>query len=461
MDALRRNEERTWPYADRGLPVKGLRDVHDFLVEASNELMFLELNGIAVDKGYALEVSRQYQESLGKLEEKIGEILLQSGFQSTATRKGEYFNPRSPQQVKAALLHFNVRADTTNEETLTLILDRLDGARGNMPDGKLNTKQEYLYQFIEALKVHRTESKMHSTYVKGVLKRLYKGRIYSTFNMHTTTTGRLSSRNPNLQNVTRGSIARKMYVPAPAKLIIPYKYQDNVFVQNDYSQAELRVLTWLAQDPYFREILNDPTRDLFDELTPILYPELPSKSEVPEDMWKETRIRVKAFVYGLGYGRTEFSIAKEYKLPVDEALKVKNRFFSTIPAIVNWQKDVKKQVWEGKDLITPFGRHRRFHLITEDNWKSIQNEAMAFLPQSTSSDICLRAMVRVRRDLRGTGAFVRNIVHDSILVDCPRDMATDVATLLDRHMVDSAKEVVGDYVEFRTDSKIGEHWGAV
>lgn len=452
MDALRSNEERTWPYYDKNLPVKGVRDVHDFLVEASNELMFLELNGIAVDKTYALEVSAEYTESLHELEDKINEILVQAGFRP--------INPRSPQQVKAALYHLGVGTDTTNEETLKLILDKLDQHKFQVtkdldpenPYAGLSIRQAYLYQFVETLLVHRRESKLHSTYVKGALKRLYRGRVYPTFLVHGTTTGRLSCRNPNLQNIPRESSIRKLYVPAKP---------ENVFVQADYSQAELRVLTWLAGDEYFRAILNDPGRDIFDELTPILYPELPAKDFVPEPLWKETRIRVKAFVYGLGYGRTEFSIAKEYKIPVDEAARVKNRFFSTIPAIVDWQKWVKKEVWEGRDLITPFGRHRRFHLITEDNWKSIQNEAMAFLPQSTSSDICLRAMVRVRRDLRGSGAFIRNIVHDSILVDCPTDMASDVANLLDRRMVESAREVVGDYVEFRTDVKTGEHWGKV
>lgn len=451
MDALRANEERTWPYHDRELPVRGVRDVHDFLVEASNELMFLELNGIAVDKKYALEVSEEYTKSLGSIEDKINEVLVQAGWQ--------VINPRSPQQVKATLKFFGVGTETTNEETLRLILEKLDQFKFNKtgditddPYEGLSTKQAYLYQFVENLLVHRRESKLHSTYVKGVLKRLYRGRVYPTFLVHGTTTGRLSCRNPNLQNIPRESSIRKLYVPAKP---------ENVFVQADYSQAELRVLTWLAKDDYFRSILNDPERDLFDELTPVLYPELPSKAEVVPELWKEIRIRVKAFVYGLGYGRTEFSIAKEYKLSVKEAEAVKNRFFSAIPSIVDWQKEVKKHVWEGKDLITPFGRHRRFHLITEDNWKSIQNEAMAFLPQSTSSDICLRAMVRTRRDLRGSGAFVRNIVHDSILVDCPRDMANDVSELLNRRMVESAQEVVGDYVNFATDVHIGSHWGEV
>lgn len=241
--------------------------------------------------------------------------------------------------------------------------------------------------------------------------------------------------------------------------------RENVFVQADYSQAELRVLSYLAQDTYFRGILNDPSRDLFDELTPNLYGDRFRKElvgeEIHPEMWKDIRVRVKAFVYGLGYGRHWSSIAREYKMDDREARKVTKNFFDLIPEIVAFQRKVKHEVKIGHDLITPFGRHRRFHLITDENWKAIQNEALAFLPQSTSSDVCLRAMVRVRRDLRGSGAFIRNIVHDSILVDCPRDMAAEVGTLLDHRMVESGQELVGDYIQFRTDVKVGEHWGEV
>jgi DNA polymerase-1 len=247
--------------------------------------------------------------------------------------------------------------------------------------------------------------------------------------------------------------------------------RQNVMVQADYKQAELRILSWLAQDIYFRDILNDDSRDLFDELTPNLRPDLPLKDELlamqmfdgqkTADFWASTRVRVKAFVYGLSYGRKAGSIAAEYKMPLSEANGMAKRFFDLIPEVVEFQNNVKAHVKAGRDLITPFGRHRRFHLITEENWWSIQNEALAFLPQSTSSDVCLRAFVRLRPQLRGTGAFLRNIVHDSILLDCPPDIATDMATLLDQEMVRSAHELVGDYVTFRTDVAIGKHWGEV
>jgi uracil-DNA glycosylase family 4 len=418
------------------LDAQGLRELHDFLVEASNELMFMELNGIAVDRAYSDELSDKYIDSLGVIEERIGANLSEAGYVP--------INPRSPKQVKEALAHFRVTVESTNEDTLKLLQTR--------------ATNEHLIKFLEEMLLHRREAKMYGTYVKGIRKRMFQGRVYSTYKLHGTTTGRLASRNPNLQNIAREGAIKQQFIPAK---------EGNVFVNADYAQAELRVLAWLAQEPYFQEILDDPTRDLFDELTPQLYGEKFVKEAVgvmeglDEERWKDIRVRVKAFVYGLSYGRHWSSIATEYKMLPKMAQEMSRRFFSTIPNVVQFQKDVKAQVREGKDLISPFGRHRRFHLITDDNWKAIQNEALAFLPQSTSSDVCLRAMVRVRRDLRGSGAFIRNIVHDNLLVDCPSDMASDVAVLLDRRMVESGQELVGDYVQFKTDIKIGPHWGAV
>jgi DNA polymerase-1 len=416
-----------------------LRRVHDHLVEASNELVYLELNGISIDGGYIEELTKKYLASLEEIESSIDKILIDAGYKA--------INPRSPKQIKEALLFLRCRVDSTNVDTIVTIIETLEARKQiDVP----------LYHFAQTLLKHRREAKLYGTYVKGIASRRYKGRVYPTFLLHGTTTGRLACRNPNLQNVPRESSIKKLFVPSTSS-----DKSERLFVQADYSQAELRVLTWLAKDEYFREILNDSSRDLFDELTPILYPNTGSKKEMSESSWKELRIRVKAFVYGLGYGRTEYSIAKEYKLSTQEAKAVKNRFFDAIPAIVEWQKWVKKQVWDGNDLITPFGRHRRFHLITDENWKSIQNEAMAFLPQSTSSDICLRAMTKVSKEIADTDAYIRNIVHDSILIDCRANEAEDISKILNSRMIESAYQVVGDYVKFATDVKIGSHWGEV
>jgi DNA polymerase I-like protein with 3'-5' exonuclease and polymerase domains len=428
-----------WPY-------KSLRELHDFLVDSANELMYLELNGIKIDREYNKELNVSYLKYLTELKDEIKIILEKAGYPNWKT-----FNPNSPQQVKALLLFFRINVPDTTKETIQLVKEKLLAI--DWDEG-----EDYALNYVDLHQKFKKEAKLYGTYVKGITARLYGGRVYPTFSLHGTTTGRLASKNPNVQNIPRQSSIKAQFIPGR---------EGNVFVQADYKQAELRILTWMAQEEYFRGILNDPNRDLFDELTPPLYPKAPAppqygfSSDDEFAVWKELRIRVKAFVYGLGYGRTHYTIASEFKMTEKEALAVKTRFFELIPSIVEFQLQTKRQVKAGHDLITPFGRHRRFHLITQENWKSVQNEALAFLPQSTSSDVCLRAMARIRRELSGTGAYVRNIVHDSILVDCPSDMANDVASLLDHHMVESARELVGDYVQFSTDVKIGKNWGEV
>ena len=407
---------------------EGLRRVHDLLVAASNQLMFVELNGIAIDRSYLVTLSREY---LARIETLRGEI---------GSLTEHPLNPNSPKQVKEQLLQYRVRVDSTDASTLNNILDKIRG----------NSRYDDLRTFCELLLKHRKEAKLYGTYLKGSAKRLYRGRLYPTFLLHGTTTGRLACRNPNLQNVPRDSSIRKLYIPAKS---------GNVFVQVDYSQAELRVLSFLARDQYFRDIFNAGDRDLFDELTPILYPAA-DKTTLTSAQWKELRIRVKAYVYGLSYGRTEFSIADEFNIPVSEARAGMAVFFKVIPEIVSFREKTRASVLAGNYLETPFGRRRRFGLITDENRKDVMNEALAFIPQSTASDMCLQAFTWARKELRGK-AFIRNIVHDSILAECHPDDAEDVATTLDRLMVQSAETIVGDYVRFATDYKVGTNWGEV
>jgi DNA polymerase-1 len=253
-----------------------------------------------------------------------------------------------------------------------------------------------------------------------------------------------------MQNIPRESSIRKLFVPSK---------HDHVFVQTDYSQAELRVLSYLAKDTYFRDIFNDGTIDVFDDLTPILYPHA-DRSQMTKEEWKELRIRVKAYVYGVSYGRSEFSIASEFDISVREARAGMERFFSVIPEIVDFRNNTRQRVLEGGDLVTPWGRRRRYALITDENKDAIMNEALAFMPQSTASDMCVQALTWTRPQLKGLG-WIRNIVHDSLLVECHEEDAEEVTAIIEKNMIDSAKTIVGDYVKFAVESTVGKSWGDV
>lgn len=409
-----------WPYPDR--PVRSLRDVHDFMVAASNELKFLELNGIKFDYKYNNELTVDYLGRIEKIEVELDEIVNQS-------TKGEIasLNPRSPQQITKYLASLGVNVDSTDVDTLEPLAERL-------------APESFLGKFVSTLLRHRREQKLYSTYVTGLRKRAYRGRVYTTYMLHGTTSGRLASRNPNLQNVVRDKAIRKQFTVSK---------DDHVLIQADYKQAEGRVITTLAQDEYLRSIFADDTRDMFDELSNQLY---------GLGNWaKEERVRTKAFFYGLSYGREARSIAFEYKMSLRDAELRMSQFMDLIPATARWQRDVKNRVLSGKDLITPFGRRRRFHLITKQNQHSVLNEALSYLPQSTASDICLSALIDVRPRLKGLG-WIRLTIHDALVVETPERHRNEVSEMLREAMVRKGLEFT-DYVPFTVDLSYGRSWG--
>lgn len=409
-----------WPYPE--LPVKTLRDWHDFLVAASNQLMYLELNGIAVDVEYNTRLSYEYLAKLEIMETKLSDIVRE------ATRGGTLqINPRSPKQVKAFLHGEGIKVEGTDKDILEGLAERL-------------APESHAGQFVAGLMEHRFEAKRYGTYVKGIRARLFAGRVYTSYLLHGTTSGRLASRNPNLQNIVRDNSIRGQFVAAKS---------GNVLIQADYKQAEGRVIAWLAQDEYLRSVFAGPT-DLFDTLGASLY-------KTDKKLTKEQRVRVKAYFYGVGYGRTAYTIAKEYKLPLFEAQRDYEAFLKTIPAVVAWQASVKESVLAGHDLITPFGRRRRFALITKQNESDIFNEALSYLPQSIASDICLSALVRVRPRLRGIG-FVRLTIHDALVVEAPESRLAEVSDLLRTEMVEAAERIT-KYVPFEVDVSHGHSWG--
>jgi DNA polymerase-1 len=419
----------------------GLLGVHDFMVKASNQLMYLELNGIAIDRSYMRELRVEFEQRLEIIETSLSEIV-QMGIDKTHPDMYEVlgqpvpanlFNPRSPKQVKHFLASQNVKVDSTNQDTLQRVLEKLI-QRGVDQD-------HVLVRFLTTLLHHRRQQKLFSTYVEGIRKRMYKGRVHTTYMLHGTTSGRLASRNPNLQNIVRDKAIRKQFsVSRP----------ENVFIQADFKQAEGRVIATLAQDEYLRSIFSNPEIDMFDTLSDELY---------GKGKWTKAveRIRTKAFFYGLSYGREAFSIALEFKMPVSEAERRLRDFMSLIPATAAWQQEVRERVLDGEDLVTSFGRRRRFWLITEQNQKDVLNEALAFKPQSTSSDICLDAFTVLRPKLRGK-AFIRLTIHDALVVETPEIHREEVSRILTEEMVAAGRRYT-DYVPFATDLSYGKNWG--
>jgi len=408
-----------------------LRGLHDFLVDAANELKFPELNGISVDLIRNAELSDEYLEALGGLREQIDEIVQDP---SDALSQKDYdskfggLNPNSPKQIKQYLHDHKIMVNSTDKDTLETLQKRTNATT-------------HVGRFLSLLLENRLKAKRHGTYVKGIRNRVYRGRVYTSYLLHGTTSGRLASRNPNLQNVVRDPAIKSQFSVSK---------QGNLFVAADYKQAEGRAICTMAEDEYLAGIFRNPDRDLFDELSAGLYSGQTSFS-------KDQRVRTKAYFYGLSYGRQAFSIAQEYELPPKEVERDLTKFFGLMPGVVAWQEHIRQTVLSGKDLITDFGRRRRFRLVTKQNKQDVLNEALSFLPQSTASDICLRAFIRLRRRLRGK-AFIRLLIHDSITAECHEDIAEEVGAIIREEMIGSAEEWT-TYVPFDVDLSYGKNWG--
>lgn len=420
--------EGSWPYIDR--PTKRLRDVHDFLVLLANELVYLELNGITIDREYNRELTHTCLDKLARMEEELSALVSRS-----TNGEIDCINPRSPKQIKEFFTTKQLLVDSTDEDTLIALIRKLP-------------EQNDVAEFCKQLLLHRREQKRYGTYVKGFSSRLYRGRVYTTYMLHGTTSGRLASRNPNLQNVIRDKAIKRQFVVSKP---------NNVFIHCDYGQAEGRVIAYLAQDEYLRSVFSDSDADLFDELGSQLYNVPIERLHDGSSSAKEMRIRTKAFFYGLSYGRTAYTIAIEFNIPISEAEMLYNNFMNLIPDVVAWQNNVRETVLTNGILISPFGRRRRFPLITKQNKSDVLREALAFLPQSTASDICARALVRIRPQLKGIG-HLRLTIHDALVSECPEVHADQVAQLMQREMIQSGLEFT-DYVPFVVDTSIGKHWG--
>jgi len=390
------------------LEKENLRRTHDFLVSASNALMQCELAGIAIDKDYMEFLKQDFKNRMRTLERDLYKWV---------------DNPRSPLQVKKALAELDINTESTEEKILRQLLFKAKGSA-----------KEFLTQLL----IYRRTAKLYSTYIKGIDERIYNGKIYPTFLLHGTTTGRLACRNPNLQNVPRENTIRKLFIPPEGK----------VFIQADYAAIELRVVATLARDAYLRDVFISG-RDIHSEVATKFF---------GPSFTKDQRVRAKAVVFGLVYGREAYSLAQEFKIPTKEAERYMHDFFELIPQVVEWRKSIEYTILHTQDdLISPFGRHRRFWLVSDDNKRDIVKEGLAFLPQSTASDITLSAMIEMQKE----GIKTILPVHDSILVEALEDEAEDIAIRMTTIMQETAARVFDTFVPFKAEVNIGKNWSEV
>ena len=320
--------------------------------------------------------------------------------------------------------------------------------------GKYSTSAEILEKLADESPVvrlilsYRQYQKLYSTYVEGFRPLIdgVTGLVHTTYNQTVTTTGRLSSANPNLQNIPireeEGRELRKLFVPR----------MGNIFIDADYSQIELRLLAHFSGCKELIEAYNEG-KDIHAVTASQVF-------GVPlEQVTHKMRSQAKAVNFGIIYGISDFGLAKNLDIPVKTAREYIDNYFKTYSAVKDYMNSNVEFAKKNSYVATLTGRKRYIREINSSNYNIRQfgeRAAMNMPLQGSSADIIKIAMINVVKALKKEGLKARLIlqVHDELVLDCPESEQERAAQILKYEMENAVKLNVPLSVEVHT----GKNW---
>lgn len=410
----------------------GKYDYYRYRMRVTKVLNDVQMNGVAVSLDALDELEKKYQEQCDK------------ALVTLRVHAGEHFNPQSPKQIKDYFTSKGVSSPSFDSDHLKKL--RREGKE---------------VEFIDALLEYRYAAKVIGSFIANVRRKVGEdGRIHPYYLPHGAKTGRLSAKGPAIQTMGRDSGIKRALVAEPGCKIISC----------DYSQAELRTVAEIASDEAMIAAFQPGAPDFFDDLMTKIWPdEFPTieayeefKHEHPKTA-KNKRALVKSVVYGVGYGRGVPAIATALEQPIEAAQHVVDQYFGTYTGLRDWQARVRHSVGrkeEDAERRTKFGMTYNPLFIADSNYSSTQNEALAFVPQSTANDICLHAAIEVNKQVGQYGAKIVGLVHDAIYIECPEETIEECSRMMEREM-SKAATLVFNRVPFVAEAEVGNNWEEV
>lgn len=410
----------------------GKYDYYRYRMQVTKVLNDVQMNGVAVSLDALDELEKKYQEQCDK-----ALVVLRS-------LAGEDFNPQSPKQIKDYFTSKGVSSPSFDSDHLKKLLR----------EGKE-------VEFIDALLEYRYAAKVIGSFIANVRRKTGEdGRIHPYYLPHGAKTGRLSAKGPAIQTMGRDSGIKRALVAEPGCKIISC----------DYSQAELRTVAELADDKAMIAAFQPGAPDFFDDLMTKIWPEeFPTieayevfKHEQPKTA-KNRRALVKSICYGSNYGRGVPAIATALEMPIDSAQYVYDQYMGSYAGLRDWQKRVRHSVGrkeENHERETKFGLTFNPLFVPDSNYNSAQNEALAFVPQSTANDICLNAAIKINEQVGQYGAKLIGLVHDATYVECPEETVEECSRMMEREM-SKAATLVFHRVPFVAEAEVGNNWEEV
>lgn len=385
---------------------RGLTELYrDIELPLTKVLANMEVNGITLDKGMLDEVTKSMTKQVADLEQKAKE------------EAGEDFNVNSPKQLGVILFEKLglpiIKKTKSGYSTDVSVLEQLQGE----------------HPIIETIMEYRTLSKLLSTYLVALhpLINPNTGRIHTHFNQMATVTGRLSSTDPNLQNIpTRTEVGKQM-----RRMFVPGKGYD-LLMSCDYSQVELRVMASIAGD----ERLIDAFRhgqDIHSRTASEIF-------GVPiEDVTPFMRSKAKTVNFGIIYGISDFGLGRQLGVPRSEAAQYIDSYFARYTGVKEYMEGEKKKAREMGYVETLFGRRRYLPDIHAKNFnrRSFAERTAINTPiQGTAADIIKIAMLHVAKELKEAGVKSRVLlqVHDELVLEVVEEEKDKVSAIVKNAM---------------------------
>lgn len=410
----------------------GKYDYYRYRMRVTRVLHDVQMNGVEVSLDALDELEEKYKQQCDEYLTVLRSIV------------GEDFNPQSHKQIEAFFKSRGVSSPSYNAKHLKKLK-----REGKEPE------------FIDALLAYRYAAKVLGSYIVNVRqKRGEDRRIHPYYLPHGAKTGRLSAKGPAIQTMGRDSGIKRALVAAPGCKIISC----------DYSQAELRTVAELSDDSAMIAAFQPGAPDFFDDLMTKIWPEEfltieayeAFKHEHPKTA-KNRRALVKSCIYGLNYGRGVPAIATELEQPIEAAQYVVDQYLGAYSGLRDWQQKVRHSVGRKEEdhmRQTKFGMRYNPLFISDADYTSTQNEALAFVPQSTANDICLNAAIKINEQVGQYGAKLIGLVHDATYVECPEETIEECSKMMEHEMAKAAT-IVFNRVPFVAEAEVGNNWEEV
>jgi DNA polymerase I len=419
---------RLWPRLRSELDQEGLWELYAGLeLPLLGTLARMEARGVLLDQGFLRRFGQDLEVAMQRLEKEIYVLA------------GEEFLIQSPQQLGRILfekMQLTPQKKTRGKTAYSTDVEVLQA---------LGQESPIAAKVLE----YRSMGKLKSTYVDALLKLAdpATGRVHTTFLQSVAATGRLSSRDPNLQNIpVRGELGgqiRQAFVPDAGR----------VFLSADYSQMELRILAHFSEDPALLKAFQDGI-DIHRQTAGVVF------GIHPELVSPDMRRQAKVVNFGILYGMSGFGLAKQLKVNNRMANEFIQRYFAKYARVKAYLEETLRLAREQGWVTSLLGRRRQTPQINSSNRiirQEAERSAVNTPLQGTAADIIKRAMLEVETALIGAGLSGPMLlqIHDELLFEVPRAELADTARLVRRVM----EGVVHLKVPLTVDLRVGENWG--